>query len=72
MFRSEVIEVQLAHVEKNTVKAAYNHAVYMPERQEMMQTWADYLDALRNGSTLTLRDWATEQRRAKPSPFIDY
>lgn len=43
-WRSEVIERQLAHAEKNTVKAAYNHAEYLPERKKMMQHWADFLD----------------------------
>jgi integrase len=46
-FRSDVIERQLAHVEGNGVRAAYNSAQYMPERAEMMQRWADYLDSLR-------------------------
>lgn len=45
-FRSEVIEIQLAHVERNRVKAAYNHAEYLAERREMMQWWADYLDQM--------------------------
>lgn len=43
-FRPDVIERQLAHTEKNSVRAAYNHAQYLPERREMMQWWADYLD----------------------------
>jgi integrase len=45
-FPSDVIERQLAHVEKNAVRAAYNHAEYLPERRRMMQWWADYLDDL--------------------------
>lgn len=45
-FRSDVIERQLAHGERNKVRAAYNHAEYMPERKKMMQHWADYLDAI--------------------------
>lgn len=44
---SHCIELQLAHVERNNVKAAYNHALYLDERQKMMQWWADYLDKLR-------------------------
>jgi integrase len=44
---SHVIERQLAHKEGNTVKAAYNHAEYLPEREKMMQAWADYLDQLK-------------------------
>ena len=45
-FRSDVIERQLAHVEGNTVRAAYNRAEYLNERREMMQKWADFLDSL--------------------------
>jgi integrase len=46
-WKSEYIERQLAHEERNHVKAAYNHAQYLPERREMMQAWADYLDTLK-------------------------
>ena len=42
----DVIERQLAHVESNSVRAAYNHAEYLAERRKMMQAWADYLDEL--------------------------
>jgi len=45
----DVIERQLAHAERNKVRAAYNRASYMPERVNMMQVWADYLDTLRDG-----------------------
>jgi integrase len=44
LFRSDVIERQLAHVQSNKVRGAYNHAEYLPERRKMMQWWADYLD----------------------------
>jgi integrase len=44
--RSDVIERQLAHAERNKVKAAYNHAEFLPERRAMMQDWADMIDAL--------------------------
>lgn len=40
-----VIERQLAHMERNKVKAAYNHAEFLPERRQMMQDWSDHLDA---------------------------
>jgi integrase len=43
-FKSEIIEVQLAHIDKNKVRGAYNHALYLEERQQLMQWWADYLD----------------------------
>jgi integrase len=42
-FRPDVIERQLAHAERNKVRASYNHAEYLPERQEMMQAWASLL-----------------------------
>jgi integrase len=43
----DVIELSLSHVETNSVRAAYNHADRLPERREMMQAWADWLDGLR-------------------------
>ena len=51
-WNTDVIERQLAHAERNRVKAAYNHAEYLPERRKMMQAWADYLDGLRNGASV--------------------
>lgn len=46
-YNSDYIEKQLAHVERNSVRGAYNHAKYLTQRREMMQDWADYLDKLR-------------------------
>ena len=46
----DVIELQLAHVEKNASRAAYNFAEYLDERRAMMQQWADYLDKLKTGA----------------------
>ncbi|GAB6124903.1 tyrosine-type recombinase/integrase [Humidesulfovibrio idahonensis] len=46
---SDAVERQLAHGERNKVKASYNFAQHLPERRRMMQAWADYLDALREG-----------------------
>jgi integrase len=43
----DVIERQLAHAERNKVRAAYNRAQYMAERRKMMTAWADYLDSLK-------------------------
>ena len=39
----DAIERQLAHAERNSVRAAYNYAEFLPERKKMMQAWADYL-----------------------------
>ncbi len=49
---SDVIERQLAHAERNKVRAAYNRAQYLEERARMMQAWADYLDGLRAGGKI--------------------
>ncbi len=46
----DVIERQFAHGEKNSVRAAYNHAQHLPERRKMMQHWANYLDWLKRGA----------------------
>lgn len=52
-FRRDVIERQLAHAERDTVRAAYNHAEYLPERAKMMQWWADYVsEATKGGKVL--------------------
>ena len=49
----DAIERQLAHAERDAVRAAYNYAEYLPERRKMMQAWADYLDGLRKGTGTT-------------------
>lgn len=45
----EVIELQLAHRQRNQVAAAYNRSARLAERTTMMQAWADYLDNLKTG-----------------------
>lgn len=55
-FRSEVIERQLAHSERNEVRAAYNRAEYLPERKKMMQQWSDYIDGVQStGEVVPIR-----------------
>nr|SPS05119.1 putative prophage P4 integrase [Candidatus Nitrotoga fabula] len=48
-FNRDAIERQLAH-KPSGVRATYNAAEYLPERREMMQYWADYLDELAAGA----------------------
>lgn len=48
----DAIERQLAHSERDNVRAAYNYAEHLPERRRMMQEWADYLDILRDGASV--------------------
>ena len=43
----DAIERQLAHSEKDQVRAAYNRASYLDERKRMMQWYADYLEQLK-------------------------
>ena len=47
-YRSDLIERQLAHAERNKVRASYNQAEYMPERKAMMQAWANLIDEMAN------------------------
>lgn len=50
-YNQDWIERQLAHGERDEVRAAYNYAKYLPERRKMMQEWSDYLYALRDNTT---------------------
>jgi len=52
----DLIELQLAHAERNTVRAAYNRAQRLAERREMMQKWADYIDKLRTAGNPALTE----------------
>lgn len=54
-YRPDVIERQLAHRERNRVRASYNHATYMQERKAMMQEWADYVEVQRSGNVVPIR-----------------
>lgn len=46
-WHGDAIERQLAHGERDEVRAAYNYAKYLPERRRMMQAWSDFLDGLK-------------------------
>ena len=48
----DLIELQLAHAERNKVRDAYNRAQRLDERRKMMQDWSDYLDGLRAGANV--------------------
>lgn len=49
-FEHAHIELQLAHMERDEVSAAYNFATYLPQRRKMLQWWADHLDQVRQGA----------------------
>lgn len=58
----DAIERQLSHSERNHIRAAYNYAEYLPERQKMMQHWADYLDTLTTDNKNTSRASLCEKK----------
>ena len=64
-YRPDIIERQLAHKERDAVRATYNRAEYLPERRAMMQQYADMLDALALGAKVF-----PLQRVTKPSTSI--
>jgi len=47
---ADMVEAQLGHGKTGPLGSAYDRAEYMVQRRQMMQTWADYLDALRAGA----------------------
>lgn len=49
-FRSDVIELQLAHCERDEVRGAYNRALYLEERKAMMKWWGNYLEGVAAGA----------------------
>jgi integrase len=51
-YDSDIIELQLAHINKDRIRATYNKAQWMEKRTNMMQAWADYLDGLKNGADI--------------------
>ena len=58
----DLIELQLAHAERNKVRAAYNRAERLADRRKMMQAWADHLDRLRDGRRDTSVSDVTHRR----------
>ena len=50
----DAIERQLAHVERNEVRAAYHRSTYLENRAALMQWWADYLDGRKGGKVVKM------------------
>ncbi|MSQ70332.1 MAG: DUF4102 domain-containing protein [Betaproteobacteria bacterium] len=59
-WREDVIEASLAHTEGDSVRAAYNRAEYETERRQLMQWWADQLDAWRAGASFAPRPFGVQ------------
>lgn len=58
-WRPDVIERQLAHKERNEVRAAYHRSTYMAERTQLLQWWADYLQGGKTGKVVHIRKRAS-------------
>ena len=52
-YHSDIIELQLAHTNKDRIRATYNKAQWLEKRINMMQSWADYLDGLKTQGNVT-------------------
>lgn len=63
-FRSDVIERQLAHGERDKVRAAYNRAQYLPERKDMMRHWSEYLAAIEAGGNVIVGNFRSKKKPA--------
>lgn len=55
LFRPDVIEAQLAHVEENGSRKPYNRAEYLDERTQMMQWWSNYIEAAAKGKVVEIK-----------------
>ena len=51
-FNSDWIEAQLAHSKQDAVRVTYTYAQWLPQRREMMQQWAGFIDGLRAGGNV--------------------
>ena len=61
-FAEKHIEMQLAHVEPNKTRLAYNSAEYLIFREPMMQHWSDFIDAVsEEGNKATVKDFMVRQ-----------
>ena len=58
-FNPDAIERQLAHIENNKIRAAYNRADYLNERKEFMQWYSDFLRERHNQALQMIRDGKT-------------
>jgi integrase len=51
-FNSAWIEMQLAHVDKNSIRGTYNHAQYLEGRREMLQWYAESVKCVEKKANL--------------------
>jgi len=73
-YRTDVIELQLAHSQSNTVRAVYNHNEYLEERRTMMQDWSDHLTKLKGiapstSNSNSVNETMEQYRKSKRKAF---
>jgi len=73
-FNRDAIERQLAHMERNAIRAAYNRAEYLDDRIELMQWWGDFIEQqcprlFQNIGDLDRSDSASPEKTRSPGDF---
>lgn len=75
-YRTDVIELQLAHTESNTIRAVYSHSDHIEERRTMMQEWSDHLVKLKDttpglslSNATTINETMEQYRKSKRKTF---
>ena len=56
-YNRDAIERQLAHVESNKVRAAYNRAEYLEDRAIIMQDWSNLIESMTSGNNVIIGDF---------------
>ena len=66
-YDKDLIELQLSHLDKDRIRAVYNHAERLDERRELLQVWADWLDAARDGreKRINLNEYSRADKDAR-------
>lgn len=61
-YRHEVVDRQLAHAHKSQNDAAYDRSIFLSDRFQMMQEWADYLDKIAKGGNVIKVDFTQAEK----------
>ncbi|QYN46112.1 tyrosine-type recombinase/integrase [Gilliamella sp. ESL0405] len=67
-FDKEIIEIALSHIDKNTVRRAYNRSLYLEQRTEMLNCWAEFVRFAKIGKVLQFN----KQKSTNPKPTVNF
>ena len=67
-FDKEIIEIALSHIDKNTVRRAYNRSLYLEQRTEMLNCWAEFVRLAKIGKVLQFN----KQKTTNHKPIINF